>query len=261
MTEPDKRRQAPIRIVWNEKGTAAELFIASDQRSNADRDGALRFRTDDACDELLWAEVEWSVKHKRWCIQDGQGRCLTHKASIHAQTESKAEAIALAEAMIRDGSMPSPEAARAARQERLRADREKRSKQPAEIRRRAERAEGDRLFKVRSEAEWAMRKAEQSQPLYEVFADAYDLTDPALWKSNSFAQLRDRLVTMVRTAIADLESDVHHHKTDLYQRKLRRSEHSRAYAAVLAKRLARAREILTLLTNDYTPMTTEGGLP
>jgi hypothetical protein len=36
------------------------------------------------------------------------------------------------------------------------------------------------------------------QPLYEMLNDVFDFTDPELWKSNSFAALRPRLVIHLR---------------------------------------------------------------
>jgi hypothetical protein len=56
----------------------------------------------------LWAEVEWSEKRQQWCIQDTEGHCLSHKDHIHGAEVNKAAAVAHAEAMIRDGRMPTP---------------------------------------------------------------------------------------------------------------------------------------------------------
>lgn len=203
----DPRRQQPIKIRWN--GMVGELVI----------------------DGELWSEVEYSEKHRKWCIQDAEGECLAHKEHIHAFEDDKAAAVALAEAMIRDGRLPSPQDAKTARKERLKRDRERRAKQPSEIRRRAEREERDRLRDAHYEAEEADRDAE---PLYEVIADTLDFNDPELWKSNSFACLRLRLIVTIRAAIADLESAERHDEHDI-------------------ARLARAREILTLLRPDDRP--------
>jgi len=77
---------------------------------------ALRAAGDDCVyveiDGALWSEVEWSASRQAWCIQDAEGHCLTHVESIRATAATKAEAITLATAMIRDGRMPSPELAR-----------------------------------------------------------------------------------------------------------------------------------------------------
>ena len=73
-----------------------------------------------------------------------QGQCLKHVGSIRGAAASKDEAIALAEAMVRDGRMPDPETAKAEHKERQRAARAKREQQPAEIRRR----ERDRRYSL-----------------------------------------------------------------------------------------------------------------
>ena len=78
-------------------------------------------------------------------------------------------------------------------------------------------------------------------PLYEAVVDAPDLADPDLWKSNSFARLRTRLITTIKAEIAELEY------------------HRARYGRVgndsgTEKRLARAREVLALLRpEDESP--------
>ena len=62
-------------------------------------------------DGTLWGEVEWSKTRKAWCIQDAQGKCLSHTDHIHASEADKEAAISLAKAMIRDGRMPDPRTA------------------------------------------------------------------------------------------------------------------------------------------------------
>jgi hypothetical protein len=222
-------------------------------------------------DGVVFARVEWSEKRGQWCIEDAAGACLRHVGSIKGQAASKEEAVALAEAMVRDGTMPTPEQARAEHAERERIAgprreeaRERRKAQPAEIRRyEAKKA----LDKERSDASWEASKAEMAdedaEPLYEALAAALDFADPELWKSNSFAALRPRLVLHVRAVVARLESDL------LYERSRspnpfsmgaskewrkaaadrRKAETSRAIGKLEAK-LARAREILRLLTPD-----------
>ena len=113
-------RQSPISIVWTDDGLIGRLRI----------------------DGELWAAAEWSEKRQRWCIVDAEGQCLRHTASIRGAAESKEAAIALTEAMIRDGRMPTPKEAK--RQAAERRDRawEKRQWQPAQIRKREE----DRLL-------------------------------------------------------------------------------------------------------------------
>jgi hypothetical protein len=73
--------------------------------------------------------------------------------------------------MIRDGRMPTPDQARKARAERLKRDRERRAKQPGEIKRRAARAERDRLFRAYWDAKNVEQQAERYEPIYEVLAD------------------------------------------------------------------------------------------
>ena len=203
----DPRRERPIKIRWF--GMIGTLLI----------------------DNESWGAVEWSEKRQAWCIEDAEGRCLSHHSHIRGADKDKAGAVALAEAMIRDGRMPSPEAARQARSERLKRDRERRERQPSEIRRRERREEKNRLFAAQMDAE---QKDRDESPLYEVIADAFDLADPELWRSNSFARLRCRLIISVRAAIANSE----------YAR-------SRGWSDKESeKRLARARDILDLLQPD-----------
>ena len=85
----DPRRQKPVTIEWWH-----------------DKVGRLLI------DGVLWGGVEWSEKRGAWCIEDAEGRYLSHRSRVGGEDEDKAGAIALAEAMIRDGRMPSPEAAR-----------------------------------------------------------------------------------------------------------------------------------------------------
>jgi hypothetical protein len=79
-------------------------------------------------DDVLWSEVEWGGTQHRWCIQDCCGYCLMHIDHVHAtapndgtpdihvkRTEelNGTAAIEMAKQMIRDGSLPAPEAAKA----------------------------------------------------------------------------------------------------------------------------------------------------
>src|SRR5438876_2109893 len=118
----DLRRQKPIKIQWN--GLIGTLLI----------------------DGTSWGAVEWSDKRQAFCIEDAEGRCLSHHSHIHAEDKDKAGAVALAEAMIRGGRMPTPEEATKARTERLKRDRERRARQPSEIKRREAKAERNRLW-------------------------------------------------------------------------------------------------------------------
>jgi hypothetical protein len=67
---------------------------------------------------VMWSEVEWSPERRAWCIQDASGRCLLHCESIVEQDDDEIVAIDTAKRMIRDGSMPTPEEAHAAHEER-----------------------------------------------------------------------------------------------------------------------------------------------
>jgi hypothetical protein len=151
-----------------------------------------------------WASVEWSEKRQQWCIEDVEGRCLTHTASIRGMSASKEEAVALAEAMVRDGRMPTPAEAKAEADERRRLTREKRDRQPAEQKRQAQRDATEEAFRRHMDADYRER---QAQPFYEAFDDAFDLGDPDLWKSNSFASLKPRLIIQVEAAITDLDHE------------------------------------------------------
>ena len=215
-----------------------------------------------------WCSVEWSEKRQRWCVEDSEGQCLKHVASIKGMAESKEAAVALAESMIRDGRMPDPKTARAEhrereklREERRRVARDKRRQQPAEIRKREAEAERLRRLGDASMKEWRARTEEDAAPpLYEVLADAFDFADPELWKSNSFAALRPRLVLHVRRVIARLEYElaseigrsprpfVLHATTEERQAAAarRQAATSAAISAIEAK-LAKAREILAQL--------------
>jgi hypothetical protein len=65
-----------------------------------------------------WASVAWSEERQQWCIEDCEGHSLTDAASIRGAAKSKEEAISLAEAMILDGRIPTPQEAWAQAQER-----------------------------------------------------------------------------------------------------------------------------------------------
>jgi hypothetical protein len=208
----------------------------------------------------LWAAVEWSESASAGASKTRQDAASRIAVQFHGAEASKEAAVALPESMIRDGQMPAPETARKNRAERSRIGREKRERQPAEIRKREEKDDQDRRWRDASEKEWEARNSEEdAPPLYEALADAFDFADPELWKSNSFAALRPRLVVHVRCVIAELEEDLAY--------KIRRSrsqpfcgfgataEHRKAAAASrkaetssairkIEAKLARAREIL-----------------
>jgi hypothetical protein len=131
--------------------------------------------------------------------------------------------------------LPAPEEARRLRHEAAQREREKRAKRPSEIRRKQARAERRRLLHESFEAESADRSA---TPFFEIFAEAFDLADPDLWKSNSFAMLRPRLVIEAKAAIAHLEYTLHLNK--------------RSWPEDVA-RLLRGRKILVLLEDKSAP--------
>jgi hypothetical protein len=219
MTDP--RRLKPITIAWD--GMIGRITIDGEH----------------------WGAVEWSEKRQAWCIEDVEGRCLRHYASIHGEDKNKDGAVALAEAMIRDGRMPTPEQARQDRREHIKRNRAKRAKQPAEIAKRAIRDERDRLLSVHlshAHTHWTESWAE-------MIAEAFNLSDPELWRSNSFAQMRPRMIADIKAVIARLEYERHkdahpvkpfslYHKTEVL---LPSSNIARE------RRLNRAREILALL--------------
>ena len=54
------------------------------------------------------------------------------------------------------------------------------------------------------------RAERKATPFYDAFAEAFDLADPDLWRSNFFAMLRPRLLLRLRAAVARLEYEIHH---------------------------------------------------
>ena len=80
-------------------------------------------------------------KEVRWG-EDAEGRCLKHRDHIHGKEPDKNAAVLLATAMIRDGRLPTPEAAKQCRKDRL----ERRRQRPSEQRRRQEQEEEARLY-------------------------------------------------------------------------------------------------------------------
>jgi hypothetical protein len=234
-------RQKPIKITWTADKLIGNLTIGGEH----------------------WAAVEWSEKRQPWCIEDAEGRCLKHLDHVHGENADRNAAVALAEAMIRDGRMPDPETAWKNLLAEKKRRREKRERQPAQIRKRQqERERRDQRFEL-SRKEWEAKAEEESAPpLYEMLADAFDFADPDLWKSNSFASLRPRLVIHVRHVIAKLESSIDYEirrgrsqpfcglGATTEQRKRAaadRTEETSAAIRKLQQKLDRAREILSRL--------------
>jgi hypothetical protein len=232
MTDP--RRQRPSSVIWK-TDKCADLLI----------------------DGQLWSEVEWSEKRQAWCIQDAEGQCLRHVASIRATVPDKAAAVALAQAMIRDGRMPTPEQAKQDHAERQQRERERREKRPSEIARREAREKEDRLSAEHYRLEYVEEK--RATPYWELLADVFDLADPDLWKRNSFAPLRDRLILSLKTEIAGSEykrlAALRRRGKKRFARLSETPRHKQA-----AARLARAKELLALLQpEDEPPVERDGG--
>jgi hypothetical protein len=68
-------------------------------------------------DGQKWAIVAWGGP-RRWCIEDSRLLCLDHIEDAPGDRSTLQKAVALAEAMIRDGRMPSPEEAKRLEEER-----------------------------------------------------------------------------------------------------------------------------------------------
>jgi hypothetical protein len=142
-----------------------------------------------ALDGVQWAAVEWSEQRQQWCVEDVEGRCLTHTASLRGQAASKEEAVSLAEATIRDGRMPSPAEAMAEAKERRRIAREKRNRQPAVESRKAKRKAAREAFNLA----WEAKESEgEAQPLYETLDEAFDLSNHAIYGSRTASPLSSR---------------------------------------------------------------------
>lgn len=185
-TEKVKRLRPP-KITWSTDGNIGRVYIGDE----------------------YWAAVEWSEKQQCWCIEDAEGRWLSHRSHVHGKAAAKDEAVALAFDMIRDGRLPSPARAREFRIERLERQRQRRNQQPAVQRREAEKKQREAAFYRASYAKQRTQSAEAAvAPLYEVLNEVFDFADPELWKSNSFAALRPRLVIHVEAAVARLESNL-----------------------------------------------------
>jgi hypothetical protein len=185
----DEPRQLPIKIEWLRDGSVGRLYIRGE----------------------YWGAVEWSERRQAWCIEDAEGQCLAHAASIRGQATSKKAAVALAHEMIRDGRMPDPQQALVEHQQGLKERREKRERQPAQIAKRearqlAHKRESDLLFAAYT----AKFEDERAPPIVEELGDAFDFADPDLWKSNSWAMIRPRLVLHQRAVVVRLEYELCH---------------------------------------------------
>ena len=175
-------------------------------------------------DGQRWAIIEWGGPG-RWCIEDDQGRCLTHAEDTHGTAPTLADAIKLAEAMIRDGRMPSPEQAKQLAVERQEKQRQKRDA-------------------------W-----EHPERLYEPLADALELwieRDPDFTRSNSYRRLHDELIAIVEGAIGHFEQVRDSALRALHHIEARTRDHwygkdaegARAQHAYAEEHLERARQII-----------------
>jgi hypothetical protein len=185
-------------------------------------------------DGQRWAVVEWGGPG-RWCIEDDQGRCLTHAEDTRGIAPTLADAIELAEAMIRDGRMPSPEQA----------------KQLADERREKQQQQRDA---------WS-----HPERLYEPLADTLELwieRDPGFTRSNSYQRLRDELIAIAVGALGHFEQVRESALRALHQIESegRRShwygenaEAARAQIAYAEEHLERARQIIRVHDPNRTP--------
>jgi hypothetical protein len=127
-------------------------------------------------DGQRWAVVEWGGPG-RWCIEDDQSRCLEHVEDLRGEAATLKAAIALAETMIRDGTMPSPE----------------------EAKRLAEKRETKRS---QDQDAW-----DHPERLYEPLADALEMWRDRedLARSNSYRRLQDELIALATGAVDHFE--------------------------------------------------------
>jgi hypothetical protein len=210
--------------------------------------------------------VEWSEKRQCWCIEDAEGRCLAHAEHIHGKAPTKDEAVALALDMIRDGRLPRPEVAKAAQEVHRKARAERRAKrnaQPAQQRKFEEKKRRHRELSELWSAEWRAKWQEEQAPaLWKAFHEVFDFTDPELWKSNSFAVLRPRLILHLQAIIARLERALADHRARALtrpfvglhasaERRQRAAEQRKTFEEAAADRvateLARTREVLVAM--------------
>jgi hypothetical protein len=241
MTSDDPRRQRPVEIKW--------VGAAEGPRTI----GRIEI------DGEHWGNVEWSYRREVWCIEDIWGGCLQHTDHIRGQETSRDAAVELAKEMIRDGRMPTPQEARAQAEAReaaakaLKAARKAASDKPANVlarqKREEQRKHSDQLMQARWRAEF---RDDAETPLWECIADAFDLSDPNLWRNNSFGSVRPRLVIWMQRIVARLEYDLdhtakRHHPWGGSPEPAAAPKHR---VAAMAPKLARAREILALLEGE-----------
>jgi hypothetical protein len=212
------RRVKPIKITWSADGARiGRIYVGSE----------------------YWGAVEWSRKRKAWCIEDAVGACLAHAEHIRGNAKTKELAVELAETMIRDGRMPSPEEAKRQFQERHAA----RPPSPPPLS--PEEQEQRKAEVDHSIERWQNEQAERkATPLWEEMHDIFDFGDPDLWRSNSFAVLRPRLIIHIKAVVAKCEQDC-----ELWGKRRRRMSEDwrRRHLTDAEAKLNRAREVLAAL--------------
>lgn len=236
----DPRRQQRITIEWMPDGLVGRVEVGGE----------------------YWGAVEWSEKRQAWCIEDAAGECLAHARSIHGQVASKDAAVVLAQEMIVDGRLPSPQRALFIRDRTLEERRQKRQQQPAEI---AKREARERARDAQITAMMAVARAEsadrQQQPIMEALAETFGFSDPELWKSNAWAMLRPRLIVHQRAVVANLEDELlrtidragkqpfamYADAAERRERRARRQQQGDKQIARLREKLDRARDVLNAL--------------
>jgi hypothetical protein len=89
----------------------------------------------------------------------------------------------------------------------------------------------------------ARQHEDAEQPLYEMLNEVFDFADPELWKSNSFAALRPRLIIHLEAVVAELERE----RLSATNRMKGRNRGWYERTSEMTPRLAKAREILEVL--------------
>lgn len=226
--EVEPRRAQRVTIEWSNDGAAiGRLYVGGE----------------------YWGAVEWSAKRQAWCVEDVEGACLRHVASIRGQAASKAKAVTLAREMIRDGRMPTPQQAREEHTARRTAQAERRGRQPAEQAHQRARAEASATEMALARIRWAAEADERrAGPLWEALHEVFDFADSELWRSNSFAVLRPRLVVHLKVVVAELEDTCMRYRRPLRRRS--RAEWEQRLLADAEAKLARVRKVLAAMEHQ-----------
>jgi hypothetical protein len=230
----DPRRTAEIEIVREPHGDSQTVYLRIGKE--------------------LWVEIEYSPERLAWCIQDSQGQCLRHQESIRGTAEDLEVAIDVGRSMIRDGSMPAPEEAEYEHKQRQKARRKansaKREATPLGQERKALRDEQSAIWNEEYEL-GVNRPYESRLPLLESFFDALDFGDPDLWKSNSLAIFREKLVAEVVGEMLRLRKDLNYQRQRLvYQGKPAKARFEAHQAPPIQSKIDRAAQMLAALDPD-----------